>query len=101
MNPEYEEAFDVDLIMHINSVFSILKQLGVGPTSGFTIQDDTAKWSDFTTNLNLDMIKSYIVAKVKLIFDPPASSSVADAYKAYISEFEWRINVEVDPNEES
>ena len=97
MDPSYQEAFDIDLIMHINSVFSILTQLGVGPEEGFSITSDEQLWSDSTTNLNLDMVRSYMVAKVRLIFDPPTSSSVMEALKRYIDEFEWRINVEVDP----
>ena len=97
MDPSYQEAFDIDLIIHINSVFSILTQLGVGPDTGFSITSDSETWDMYTTDLNLDMVKSYIVAKVRLIFDPPTSSSVTEAFKRYIDEFEWRINVEVDP----
>jgi len=93
---EYEH-FDADLIMHINSVFSILTQLGVGPEEGFSIENKSSTWDDFVSeNSNLDAIKSYMYLKVKLLFDPPLSSSVSESMNRMISELEWRINVTVD-----
>lgn len=90
--------FDVDLIMHINSVFMILSQLGVGPSEGFVIEDDTATWDDFIDEpTQLQAVKSYVYMKVKLLFDPPLSSAVMEAMNRTISEFEWRLNVAVDP----
>ena len=91
---EYEQ-FDPDIIMHINSVFMILTQMGVGPSKGFRISDKSAVWSDYITdNQNLDSVKSYIHLKVKLLFDPPLSSSVMECMKQLISELEWRLYVE-------
>lgn len=93
---EYEH-FDADIIMHINSVFMTLTQVGVGPEEGFIIEDDTAIWSDFIPDpIKLQAVKSYIYLKVKLLFDPPTSSAVTEAYNRQISEFEWRLNVAVD-----
>lgn len=90
--------FDVDLIMHINSVLSILTQIGVGPSEGFLIEDDIAVWSDFvSSNGRLELIKSYVHAKVKLLFDPPLSSAVIESTTRMISELEWRIQVAADP----
>ena len=90
---EYEH-FDADLIMHINSVFSILTQLGVGPSEGFMIEDATATWNDFIPDgLVLQAVKSYIYLKVKLLFDPPTSSAVIESANRMINEFEWRLNV--------
>lgn len=92
------ECFDADLIMHINSVFMILNQLGVGPEEGFYIQDASNAWSEFIPDgSNLEAVKSYIFLKVKLMFDPPASSSVIESINRSISELEWRLNVSVDP----
>ena len=89
--------FDPDIIMHINSVFMVLSQLGVGPVSGFSISDATAVWSDFLPDgANLQAVKSYVYQKVKLLFDPPQSSAVLDAMKQSVSEFEWRLNVEAE-----
>lgn len=90
-----ETHFDTDIIMHINSVFSILHQLGVGPDKSFSIQDDTATWDDFIEDdNNFNDVKTYIYLKVRLLFDPPASSSVMSAMERQISELEWRLNVE-------
>ncbi len=95
--PEYT-AFDDQIIMHINSVFQILYQLGVGPSVPFVIEDDTAIWTDFTDDMpTLSMVKSYVGLKVQQMFDPPQSGAVAEAAKRMIDELEWRLNVQVDP----
>lgn len=95
--PEYD-AFDDSLIMHINSVFMILAQMGVGPAKGFRIEDDTAEWSDFLSNEdeNYESIKSYVCMKVRLLFDPPSSSTHMECIKQLVSEFEWRLNFEAE-----
>lgn len=98
---EYEH-FDNDLIMHINSVFSILTQLGVGPEAGFSIRDEVATWTDFLEDSSyLELVKSYVYLKVKLMFDPPLSSTTLSSMERLISEYEWRLNVTVDPGESS
>ena len=91
--------FDLDLIVHINAAFNTLTQLGVGPVEGFTITGLDEVWEDFVTDQRLDMIKSYIYMKVRLAFDPPSSSTVIEAFNKQIAEFEWRLNVAVDPSE--
>lgn len=93
---EYDH-FDADLIMHINSVLTILGQLGVGPDEGFFIEDDGAEWTDFVPDMpKLQFIKTYVYQKVKLLFDPPQSASAIEALNRSISELEWRINAQVD-----
>lgn len=95
---EYTQ-FDDDIIMHINSVFLNLHQLGVGPEDGFSISDATAVWEDFTSlasNIPLNAVKSYVYLKVKLLFDPPLSSAVIESTNRMISELEWRLNVAVE-----
>lgn len=99
--PTEETAFDSDIIMHINSVFMILNQLGIGPANGFTISDDYALWSDFIPDgQNLELVKSYMYMKVRLMFDPPSSSAVLSAMEKSISEFEWRLNVQAETKTE-
>lgn len=89
-----DTSFDTDLIIHINSVFMILKQLGVGPKDGFSITSDLDTWNDFLADgSNLAAVKSYIYAKVRLLFDPPTIASVLESLKAQIVEFEWRLIV--------
>jgi hypothetical protein len=94
----YEQYFDVDIITHINSVFSRLRQLGVGPTAGFAIEDDLAEWNEFLGNdhLKLQMVKTYMYLKVKLRFDPPTNASVLKAMQEDADELEWCLNVEAE-----
>lgn len=97
---EAYEYFDADIIMHINSVFMILNQLGVGPKSPFRIEDHYPEWQDFSKDISfIQLVKTYMFMKVKLMFDPPQSSSAVEALNRQISEFEWRLNVQVDPKE--
>lgn len=89
--------FDVDILIHINSVLSTLRQLGVGPVLGF-VATETSLWTEFIgPSLKLELIKTYVYMKVKLIFDPPLSSSAVDAMKRQADEYEWRILIEIDP----
>lgn len=93
------EHFDADIIMHINSVFMILTQMGIGPSKGFRINDKASKWSEFTSDdITLEAVKSYMHLKVKLLFDPPANSSITNAMNNMISELEWRLYVAAEPN---
>ena len=95
--PDYD-AFDDTLIMHINSVFMILSQVGVGPSKGFRIEDASAEWDEFLSNEdeNYESVKSYICMKVRLLFDPPSSSTHLQCIKDLVSEFEWRLNIEAE-----
>lgn len=94
MDPEYTQ-FDTDLIVYINSMFAILKQVGVGPENGFSISDDSATWDEYLPDYdkNFEFVKTYIQQRVKLVFDPPLTSSVLDAMKETIKELEWRLNI--------
>lgn len=97
--PECKD-FDIDIIMHINSVFTILTQIGVGPSEGFSISDENAEWSDFISDAkNIEAVKSYTHLKVRLIFDPPTSSAILESMKTLIGELEWRINVAAEAEE--
>jgi hypothetical protein len=93
-------VFDLDIITHINTAFSTLTQLGVGPAEGFMIEDDTAVWSDFIPDyesggddLQYNSVKSYVFLKVKQLFDPPTTSYLIAASEKQIEELEWRLNV--------
>ena len=93
---DYSE-FDEDIMTHINSVFLNLTQLGVGPEEGFMIKDGTAEWEDFINDsTQLQAVKTYVYLKVKLLFDPPLSSSVTESINRMIAELEWRLNAAVD-----
>lgn len=83
--------FDPDIIIHINTAFMILNQLGAGPEDGFSISDDTSTWDEFTNgDPKLEAVKTYVYLKVRMDFDPP-TGSVAETFKSTIQELEWRI----------
>lgn len=89
------EAFDPDVVMHINSVFSDLYQLGVGPALGFMIEDEGKTWDEFLGNdLRLNNIKTYVYLRVRLLFDPPSTGFHTKAMQDQIQELAWRINVQ-------
>lgn len=97
------DVFDVDLIAHINTVLFALNQMGVGKKEGFEITDDTATWSDF---VGMDVkqfhaVKSYMFLKVRLLFDPPASSVIVSAMERLANEYEWRLNVNAESQNDS
>ena len=92
-----DTSFDDEIVIHTNSVFSLLTQLGVGPADGFRISDADAVWGDYLGDVGtVEMVKSYMFMKVRLIFDPPQSSAGRESLEALAKEFEWRINVAVD-----
>lgn len=94
IDEEYTQ-FDVDILMHINSVFSTLNQLGIGPLEGFSIEDDAPEWDDYlASDLRLNAVKSYMYLRVRLLFDPPATSFVIAAMQEQMRELEWRLNVQ-------
>lgn len=94
---EEDTTFDSDIIMHINTVFMELTQMGVGPAEGFSITDKNDEWSDFTDDdVQLESVKSYMILKVRLLFDPPASSVIVETMERQINRLEWRLNVAVD-----
>lgn len=84
--------FDPDIIVHINSAFSTLNQLGIGPTEAFSIASDVAVWGDFIEDRkDIELIKTYIYLKVRLAFDPPMTGYLVEALKSQILEYEWRM----------
>lgn len=94
---EYCEHFDAELIAYTNMVISELTQLGVGPSEGFLIKDDSQTWNDITNDLVLQgFVETYVTNKVKLNFDPPSSSAAIESLKQLNSEIQWRITVRAE-----
>lgn len=88
------DAFDLDIITHINAVFMTLNQLGIGPAEGFMIEDDSSKWQDFLgEDANLNAVRTYVYLRVRVLFDPPSTSFHLNSLQEQIKEFEWRLNV--------
>ena len=98
LGPSYDDnSFDTDIIIHINSTFTTLRQLGVGPEKGYRISSSDNKWSEFVRDEEmLDSVKTYIYLKVKLVFDPPLNGTLYDAFERQTKELEWRLNVSVE-----
>jgi hypothetical protein len=100
-----DDSFDLDILLHVNSVFSTLNQIGIGPDEGFMIEDSTETWDAFIgTDLRLNAVKTYVYLRVRLLFDPPSTSFVIESMNKQITELEWRLNVQregeawIDPN---
>jgi hypothetical protein len=99
-------VFDLDIITHINTAFSTLTQLGVGPANGFMIEDEVAVWDDFIPmdDFQYNSVKTYVFLRVRLLFDPPQTSYLIAATQKQIEELEWRLNIHreetgwTDPN---
>ncbi len=87
--------FDIDIISHVNGAFFILNQLGIGPSTPFTIDADTT-WSSLDTIIPKNVVLDYLYLKTKLVFDPPTASNILEAYKDRISELEFRMSIMVD-----
>ena len=95
--PLEQENFDTDVIIHINSAFTRLWELGVGPSECFRITDSVDIWDDFLLeNTSFEDVKDYVYLKVRLKFDPPASSAYLATIKESIAEYEWRLTVRAE-----
>jgi hypothetical protein len=93
-------VFDPDVIMYINSTFSTLWQLGVGPTQGYMIEDKEATWDAFLgSDPRLNDIKTYVYLRVRMLFDPPTTGYHVEAMQQQIKELEWRINARREDTE--
>ncbi len=91
------DAFDVDITMHINSVFSTLQQLGVGPPDSFFITGPENTWDEFFGEAkNVNETKTYVYLRVRLLFDPPATSFVIASMERQIEQLEWRLLVQAE-----
>ena len=92
--PEDYNVFDTDVVTYINSAFSTLTQLGVGPAGGFMIEDDSSEWADFLADeTQLNSVKTYVALKTRQLFDPPTTSYLISAMNDQVRELEWRLNV--------
>lgn len=89
-----DTAFDLDILMHINTAFATLNQLGVGPEQGLAIEDDTTLWATFYgTDPRWSMVRTYVFLKVRSIFDPPQSGYAVEAVNNQLAELEGRMQI--------
>ncbi|ASR84011.1 hypothetical protein SEA_TEACUP_5 [Arthrobacter phage Teacup] len=89
-------AFDLDIITHINTVFTTLQSLGVGPEEGFMITDKEAVWDEFTGLEMMNSVKSYMFMRVRLMFDPPTTSFHLESLNKMAQEIEWRLSAQAE-----
>ena len=92
--PKDYTAFDIDVIMHINTAFAILNQLGLGPEGGYGIEGYDDVWDDYIVSYNMSMIKTFIYLKVRLAFDPPSSTALIESMQRTLDELTWRLELE-------
>lgn len=86
------DAFDTDIIIHINSILMVLNQLGIGTSKCFTITGETETWSDFDPEIdNVEAVKTYVYLRTRILFDPPSTSFVIEAMDKQLAELEWRL----------
>jgi hypothetical protein len=91
---EDDTSFDLDIVLHINSAFSTLHQIGVGPDEAFMIEDATATWDDFISgDARYSQVKTYICLRVRTLFDPPQTSYLIESMDNQIAKLEWSLNV--------
>lgn len=88
--------FDTDVIIHINTVFRTLNQLGIGPNNGYKIYGKENTWDEFIDDLRIEDVKTYMYIKVRLIFDPPQNSFLVNSFEKSAKEYEWRFTVTSD-----
>lgn len=95
--PEWDDGFDSELLIHINSVLMALTQIGVGPIGGIFIAGPEETWASLIEgSFEFEAVKTYVILRVKLLFDPPSSSFVLEAIKNQIAEFEWRLYIQAE-----
>lgn len=96
---DYDEYFDSQLMMHANTLFTLLIQVGVGPESGFKVEDENTEWDDFYNQCSnpddpkLRMVESYICLRTRIFFDPPTNTTLLQSLNDTVKELEWRLNV--------
>lgn len=92
--PAEYDPFDQDVIVFINSAFSTLHSLGIGPREAFSITDKASTWPEFIGETKgLESVKEYVYLKVRTVFDPPSNSFTLDAFKQRIDELQFRLYV--------
>lgn len=91
-----DTSYDLEIITHINTVFFVLKSLGVGPTNGFSILDKTETWSQFIGDEHIHAVRSYMGLKVRMLFDPPVTGPSTEAMERQASHLEWLLNIDAE-----
>lgn len=95
------DAFDGRILVVINTVMNELWQAtGYPKAKDFQVEDATTTWDELITEKRFSMIKSFVIERVTLMFDPPSSSYALEQMKNDCDELLWRIKAEVDTGED-
>ena len=90
--PEDYDCFDADILMNINMVMTVLKQIGVN-TNVDSVTEETT-WEELSSSTEIvNLLRVYVALRVRMVFDPPTNSSLLDAMQKKVDELEWRLNV--------
>ena len=92
-------SFDDDILVHINTAIMALRQIGIGPKEGFVVSGDHNTWNELVTSDKFEAVKTYIYLRVRILFDPPTSGTLMEAFKNSLAEYEWRLSVSADPED--
>lgn len=84
-------AFDDDFVSYINAALAELNQLGIGPAEGLQIEDDATLWTEFYEDPRLNAIQTFVGLRVRLLFDPPATSFAITMMEDQLKEMGWRL----------
>lgn len=95
IDPE-DTSYDLEIIIHINTIFFVLKMLGIGPDNGFSIIDKNAKWSDFIGESEIHAVRTYMGLKVRMLFDPPTTGPATQAMERQATHLEWLLNINAE-----
>jgi hypothetical protein len=95
LDPE-DSSYDQEIVLHINSIFFVLHQVGVGPKTVFSIEDRTSKWTEFIGEDVIGAVRTYMGLKVRLIFDPPQTGPLTEAIERLVEQLEFRLNVHAE-----
>lgn len=95
LDPE-DTSFDLEIMVHINTIFFVLKKLGIGPQHGFMILNREAKWADFIGEQQIHAVKTYMGLKVRMLYDPPATGPATQAMERQATHLEWLLNIDAE-----
>lgn len=93
-----DTSFDKELTMHINGALMVMTQLGVGSAEGYRITSNAETWAVFLQDrTDLELVKTDVYLRVKLVFDPPTNSFLVTSIDRQIAEYDWRIEAWHNP----
>lgn len=94
-----DNAFDSELLMHINSAIQMLVTFGVEQFSTVYVEKDTP-WTKLDPPVFDSLAKAYLGSKVKIMFDPPTHGALLEAHAKSVDEIQLRLQVLINEKDE-